>query len=264
MSRHTRRSGAPDPTRRGFLRGMGVALGGALIGRASADGGPVVEETAPLLQDGFDGPDLNEALWTHTAHNDFETSIVDILGGRLRIACSTIGTDDTTVKYHGVRSAEPVVPASEGAAVSCLLDWNAPANGCYMHAGIYLSPEAADNPADLDDRLEFVYIGVPPGQTARGWATLRQGGLQPVILLDEGWPRNRAGRSIGLQSVSLEVVRGRVSLKENGETILTVGDLNLDWGWVYLYLQQSSHSNYPLRTVFFDDVCVSRLGAYAE
>jgi len=99
---------------------------------------------------------------------------------------------------------------------------------------------------------------------ARACVTLRQGGLQPRILLDEGWPRDRTGRRIGVHSVSLLFERDRLTLQEDGEALLTAGDLDLDWGWSHLYLQQSSHSNYPLRTVYFDDVRVSHHGEVRE
>lgn len=264
MRRRNRLIGPPALTRRSLLAGMGATLGGALARRALDDGGPVAESPGPLLYDPFDGPDLDGTLWEPTAHNDFESHIADVVGGRLRLACSTIGTDDTTVKYHGIRSVEPMVPITDGAVVEFLFDWNDQANGCYMHAGVYIAPEASDNPADVDDRLEFVYIGVPPGQMARAWVTLRQGGLQPRILLDEGWPRDRTGRRIGVHSVSLLIERDRLTLQEDGEALLTAGDLDLDWGWSHLYLQQSSHSNYPLRTVYFDDVRVSHHGEVRE
>lgn len=253
------RHGITRLSRRSFLWGAGAALAAAGSVRAVADGGASPSEPSPVLEDDFDQGSLAEDWWVRTAFNDFETEVVDVTGGRLRLACSTIGTDDSTVKYHGVRTAEPVVSTAHTAVVECTLDWNSPPNGCYMQAGLYLSPEASDCPVTLDDRLEFVYIGVPPGQTARGWLTLRQDGLQPRVLYDEGWPQDRTGRSIGVQRLTLEISPTRLVLWENGEVLLEAHDSALGWEQAYLYLQQSSHSNYPLRTVFFDEVRVLRL-----
>ena len=48
---------------------------------------------------------------------------------------------------------------------------------------------------------------------------------------------------------------------ENGAKILEADDLRLDFEQAYLYLQHSTHSNYPPRAVFFDDVLVRAWGA---
>jgi hypothetical protein len=238
---------------------MGASIGGALLcGAVSADGGePPPDE--PILEDDFSGDGLDGSLWVRTAHNDFQEEVVEVVGGLLHVGCSTIGTEDATVKRHGVRTREPVAPVAGGVRIEYTVDWNDPFNGCYMQAGAYVSPQAGDNPEGLDDRLEFVYVGVPPGQTARGWVTLRQDGRHPTILMDENWPDDRDGREIDVQRIAMELTPESLRIVENGERILAATDLELDWDQAYLYLQQMSHSNYPMRSVFFDDVRIERL-----
>ena len=51
----------------------------------------------------FDSGKLNPTLWKPIFQNDFKEKVIDIVDARLRLRADTIGTDDATVKYLGVR-----------------------------------------------------------------------------------------------------------------------------------------------------------------
>ena len=61
-------------------------------------------EALGTLRDDFSGERLNPDLWRVTRKNDFQESKIDVVDGRLRLRAATIGTDDKTVKFHGVRT----------------------------------------------------------------------------------------------------------------------------------------------------------------
>src|SRR5688572_4992112 len=75
------------------------------------------------LEEGFEGPRLDASRWSPTASGDFEKQVLAISEGRLRLGCATRSTQDTTVKFIGVRSAAPVRLAP-GTRLSFDLDWN--------------------------------------------------------------------------------------------------------------------------------------------
>jgi len=210
-----------------------------------------------LFQDDFSGEQLDAARWVHTVLNDFEAEIVDLVNGRLRMAAATVGTDDATVKFHGLRTTEPVVDLSGGVEVGFNLDWNNQANGCYMTAGAYLCPTVAENPRDEPAWVGIQYIGVPPGKNGRCAISVKRGSYEQR-LLTENWPEERTGRPIGLLKVQITLDRNAIAITENGQTILEADGLNLDFDKAYLYLQHTSHSNYRTREVFFDNVVVNR------
>jgi hypothetical protein len=220
---------------------------------------PIGQAPAPktIFEDGFAEPELDSAKWVHTVLNDFETETVDIRDGRLRMAAASIGTNDQTVKFHGVRTKDPVVDLSSAVQVAFELDWNDQANGCYMTAGAYICPTIAENPRDQPAWLQFTYIGVPPGQNARCWISV-QAADHERVLLNEKWPEERMGRTIGLQKVEMALDRDALIVAENGTTILESHDLRLGFDKAYLYLQHSTHSNYRLREAFFDNVAIRR------
>lgn len=221
---------------------------------------PAPEPAAPLFSDDFSAPVLDEGSWVRTLLNDFETEAVDIADGRLRMMASSIGTDDTTIKYHGIRSREAVVDPAAGVVLSFEVDWNAQRNGCYMTAGVCLSPSETDDPEHADSVLRFTYIGVPPGQNARAWAALKVAGRSETPIYTENWPDERKGRPIARQSVVLHLTADSLTVEENGKTLFTAKDLDLDLGPCYVYLQHSTHSNYGPREVFFDNVEVREAG----
>jgi len=217
-------------------------------------------EALGTLRDDFSGERLNPDLWRVTRKNDFQESKIDVVDGRLRLRAATIGTDDKTVKFHGVRSAQPV-SLRQPFELSFELDWNNQANGCYLTTGIFLCPTATDgNPADEKDWWKLEYVGVPPGKNARAWVSARSKGGERV-LYDEGWPtKQRTGRKIGKQAVTIRWQHDRLTIVENEKTLWET-DWSVTWPNAYLYLQMSSHSNYPAREVFFDGVVVRRPGA---
>ncbi len=210
-----------------------------------------------LFGDDFASEKLDDGKWVHTVRNDFETEAVDIRDGRLRMAASSVGTDDRTVKFHGVRTTEPVVELTDGIAVSFELDWNDQANGCYMTAGAYICPTIADNPREEADWLGLQYIGVPPGKNARCFISAKVAGRERH-LLTENWPEERTGREIGLQRIEMTLAPDMLFANENGKLVLQTDGLDLPFDKAYLYLQHSTHSNYRLREVFFDNVVVAK------
>ncbi len=217
------------------------------------------EPDAPVarLSDSFDGPRLDPLTWSITRQNDFQESVVEAVDGRLRLRAATIGTRDDTVKYEGVRSIHPVLlkPPTQ---VSVVLDWNGQKNGCYLTAGLVLCPTATDgNPEDESDWLKVEYVGVPPGKNGRAWLSERRQGGPERSLYDEGWPATqRTGRAIGRQEVTLTWSEGKLTFAEQGQQLWQGRWAAWDAPSAYLYLQLSSHSNYPPREIFFDDVLV--------
>jgi hypothetical protein len=237
-------STAPGPA-------TGYVGGRVLASQPAADAGA-------LFADDFATPPLDEAGWVRTKRNDFEQAIEEVADGRLRLAAATIGTDDATVKFHGVRTKLPVVDLAAPVEVAFDLDWSKQANGCYMTAGVFLCPTESENPREEPDYLKLEYIGVPPGKNARCEVTVKSAGRE-AYLLTEGWPgEQRTGREIGLQKVRLRIDGAKLTVTENDKTILETDQANLGTDPLYLYLQHSSHSNYRLREVFFDNVRVAR------
>jgi hypothetical protein len=224
--------------------------------KTASDAVPVQPPTgAPLFADDFSAAKLDPAKWERTKANDFETETVDLVKGRLHMGAATVGTDDRTVKFHGVRSVAQVVDLARGATVSFDVDWSNQANGCYMTVDAYLCPTVAENPGAEKSWLSLSYIGVPPGRNGRCQiATSTNGSL--TMVYTENWPKERTGRHIGLQHVDIKVSRDSVELVENGKRLLETKGLKLDFGKAYLYLQHSSHSNYPLREVCWDNVAI--------
>jgi hypothetical protein len=200
---------------------------------------------------------MGNVQWTVTRSGDFKEAAVDIADGRLRLRASTIGTRDDTVKHLGVRTAKALVDISEPVEVVATIDWNNQANGCYLRATIFLCPtETLGTAADEKDWLKFEYVGVPPGKNGRAALSRRTSG-NLRHLFTEGWPtEQRKGRPIGKQQVVLKLDATNIEIIENGKTWWGPKPHGLSWRQAYLYLQMSSHSNYPPREMFFDDVAV--------
>jgi len=99
---------------------------------------------------------------------------------------------------------------------------------------------------------------VPPGKNARAWISRRvNGGKQ--VLYNEGWPeKQRTGRKIGQQTVKIRWQDDRLRVIENGQVLWEAAWESFGFPQAYLYLQMSSHGNYPARELFFDDVSVAR------
>jgi len=165
-----------------------------------------------------------------------------------------MGTKDDTVKFHGVRSLEKI-DFSDGKSISFDLDWNDQTNGSYLTAGLYLCPVSTDtSPRQGLDWVAVEYVGVPPRGNARlQIATVNKGNLR--FLFTEGWPeKQRTGRQIANQHVELIIDADSLKVMENGLELFSTGDHGLSFNQAYLYLQMSSHSNYPSREIYFDNI----------
>ncbi|HPD17631.1 MAG TPA: hypothetical protein PLE19_22050 [Planctomycetota bacterium] len=198
--------------------------------------------------------------WVATRDGDFAEATTDIVGGRLRVRVGTIGTRDDTVKHLGIRSAKAVVDFSSPVEVAAEIDWNNQANGCYLEASLFLCPTSTDATAAQEkDWLRFEYVGVPPGRNARACLSRRSAG-NLRFLYTEGWPqpdpKDRVGRPIGRQNVRLRLDRQNIEIIENGKTLWGPEPHGCDFAQAFLYLDVCSHSNYPPRELFFDNVVV--------
>lgn len=217
-----------------------------------------------LIHDNFDRSGLDVSQWKVTHAGDFAemtANVIDVDPGeyvdnRLRLSANTIGTSDETVKFLGVRNMQ-IIDFTEAKAISFDLDWNNQANGCYLSAGIFLCPVSTDvNPATESDWIAFEYVGVPPGENARFQiAKMNNGNLQ--FLYTEGWPdQQRIGRKISNEHVEIIIGSNNLSVGENSKEIFSSKQFELNFSQAYLYLQMSSHSNYPTREVYFDNISV--------
>lgn len=215
------------------------------------------------VRDNFNGGCLNPEIWQITREGDFKESTVDVFDVaptgngdyRLRLRMNTIGTKDDTVKFHGVRSVEKV-NFRDGKEISFDLDWNNQSNGCYLTASVYLCPTATNgNPGEEKDWLKFEYVGVPPGRNARCVITAKREG-NVKYLYTEGWPEQRCGRHIAYQRIKIVLNNKSLKVIENGTEIYCTPSQGLEFTSAYLYLQMSSHSNYPAREIYFDNVVV--------
>ncbi len=213
---------------------------------------------------GFDNGKLSSRQWKTTASGDFRDKRVDVVDlktdgkpdFRLRLMADTIGTNDKTVKFLGARSTQ-AFDFSGGGEISLELDWNEQANGSYLTAGLYFClTETSGNPMDEEEWIRVEYVGVPPGRNAR-LTISKKSNRRVNWLYTEGWPeQNKEGRRIGKQELKLKFERDRLRVIENGKEIFRseAGVPGFNRG--FIYLQMSSHSNYPLREVFFDNVAV--------
>jgi hypothetical protein len=213
------------------------------------------------MEEEFASGTLDPGRWTVTQENDFREAAVKVepAGGtayRLKLRADTLGTRDDTVKFLGVRSTESY-DFSTGRAFSMVLDWNGQANGSYLTAGMFLSPNATDlNPQGGRDWLGVEYIGVPPGQNARLQVSRKFNGNLSMPYT-EGWPdQQRKGRAITVQKLGILLDAAGLSVLENDAEIFRLAEHGLNFTRTYLYLQMSSHSNYPAREVYFSSIKV--------
>lgn len=213
------------------------------------------------------GDDFNEGKlnnkWVITRKGDFNESIIDVydvdhdeeVDYRLRLRANTIGTADDTVKYHGVRSTRKI-DFTEEKQIFFDIDWNNQRNGCYLTASVYLCPIATTgNPGEEKDWLKFEYVGVPPGHNARCVIATKINGYMKQ-LYTEGWPEDRSGRDIANQHIIIILNNETFKIFENGKEMYSSSPHNLGFTSAYLYLQMSSHSNYPSREIYFDNIVI--------
>ena len=225
---------------------------------------PVASEADPrvVLSDSFSAAALRREAWVVTRQGDFREAAVDILDGRLRLRADTIGTRDDTVKHLGIRATQQVIDLSSPVEVAAEIDWNNQANGCYLRASLFLCPTPTNGTAAAEpDWLKFEYVGVPPGKNGRALLG-RRSKRQLRHLFTEGWPKEqRTGRKIGRQKVVLRLDHTNIEIVENGRSIFGPAPHGLAFRRAYLYLQISSHSNYPPREIFFDNVVVRTMSS---
>lgn len=214
--------------------------------------------------DQFSGQRLNLEKWRITRKGDFRENIIDIFDvdpgqgedHRLRLRADTIGTRDDTVKYHGVICLHKIEFAA-GKMISVDLDWNKQANGCYLTAAIYICPTITDgNPLEENDWLRIEYIGVPPGRNARCAISTRTN-KKTKHLYREGWPKKREGRYITHLRIDIHIHDQGFEVFEEGRKLCGSESHGLSFSSGYLYLQMSSHSNYPSREIYFDNVKIT-------
>jgi len=242
----------------GIVCALGVGAGGTLfvLSRPQAEARPAVPRVAARpdgFRDAFDRPELDSAAWISVADGDFQERVVDVQSGRLRLRCATVGTNDRTVKYLGVRSVA-AVPLRDGRKVSAELDWNNQANGSYLSSALVLAPAATEgNPLLTSDWIKIEYVGVPPGKNGRLVVGRRAKGRE-LPLFTEGWPEsNRNGRPIARQKIELILRGDGVDVLENGIKVFSSHE-KLPFEAAHLYLLMSSHSNYPPRELYWDNV----------
>ena len=146
---------------------------------------------------------------------------------------------------------------SEGNEISFDIDWNNQSNGCYLTASLYLCPTVTNgNPREKKNWLKFEYVGVPPGRNARCVIATKSDG-KVKYLYTEGWPEQRTGRHIGNQRIKIILDNKSLKIIENEKEIYCSPSHGLEFTSAYLYLQMSSHSNYPAREIYFDNVAVA-------
>ena len=228
--------------------------------RTSDENKTAVGETA-IISDDFQSGVFSGKQWKSTRQNDFKTSTIDIFDVgksdlRLRMLADTIGTRDDTVKFHGIRSVEPISLTGR-TVITYEMDWNNQSNGCYLTVGVYLCPTITDtNPRDEPNWMSFDYVGVPPGRNARFQIMEKiNGNLRP--LYTEGLPdKQKTGRKIGNQQIKVFVGDKFLKVMENGKELFKSEDYVPRFTRAYLYLQMSSHNNYPAREIYFDNITV--------
>lgn len=246
-----------------------VSLSLALVASVRTQGGqvPCQDGARVVLADTFEGGGVNPANWSMTKGNDLRQAVVDVVNrsGRttphdyeLRLRADTVGTDDRTVKYVGVVS-KLKVELRRKTEIGFEVDWNRQGNGSYLSAGVYLAPTLTHStPEQERDWLKIEYIGVPPGRNVRSVVAKRTAG-RLTLLFTEGWPdQQRSGRYIQRARVKIFLDRGSIQVLENDQPLYQSSQLDLPFASAHVYLQLSSHSNYPARELFFDDVVIKQ------
>lgn len=222
---------------------------------------------ADFWREEFDSGELDPARWQHTLDGDLEVHAAELVpapegtGARLRLLADTRGTSNATVKYVGIMSRCAVVTEAN-TNVSLRVDWGPPANGSYLSAAIVLSPHTtAGNPLTTPDWLSVAYVGVPPGRNARLLVRMSNNGVVRTLYRD-GWPdANRAGRYITRPTLQISLGPSSLELREDGRLVFSSTGRELPTIGSHLFLQLSSHSNFPARSVHFEDLRLQSGGA---
>lgn len=217
------------------------------------------------LTDDFSGATLDLARWVPFIVNDVRESATEITDvgqegspdRRLTLGASTIGTDDATVKTVGVRTVQ-AFDFQSGKRFSVDIDWNDPRNPAYLTAAIYLCPTvAAGNPEDERDWVKFEYVGVPQDGTVRTVIARKRGGSRRW--LDRGsWPEVRTGKVVKRNRIEISIDAADLVIHEAGKERFRLPEHQLGFTRAVVYLLMTTHSNYPRRTILFDDVEVAK------
>jgi hypothetical protein len=250
-----------------------VALG-AVVLSALLLAGPVAR-SADTWVDDFGSGRLDPSRWERTHQGDFREWSVEVVDSirrrtaspdaaaaplspiyRLRLRADTRGTRDDTVKFLGARAVPPIT-LRDGREIVVQLDWGNQTNGSYLTAGVVLSPHVTQgNPLTTDDWLSVTYVGVPPGRHGRMVVALKSRGRERTVDA-EGWPdTGREGRPLGIQLVRLRCRNHAIEVWEGDRRVWASAPDEVAFDTAYLYLQMSSHSNYPPRAIYFDTVRV--------
>ena len=120
---------------------------------------------------------------------------------------------------------------------------------------MYICPTVTDKTASgQPDWIKFEYVGVPPGKNAR-FQVLREIGGNLRSIYDGGWPqKDRGGRKIDKVHLRIAVSRAGLEVVENGRRLFSTKSPGLNFTKGYAYFEMSSHSNYPSRSIFFDNI----------
>jgi hypothetical protein len=242
---------------RGPVPGAALVVA-ALAGLAAASAHGWVEE--------FSAGRLDPSRWERIVAGDLRDWSADVVpardpgrGFRLRLRADTRGTRDETLKHVGVRTRD-TIPLRNDTHISVRVDWGDQANGSYLSGAVVLSPHAtARSPLETADWLKVAYVGVPPGRNARMLVGLKRQGRERTVYTD-GWPDvNPAGRRIGVQDVSLRVRDRSVEVWEGEQQVWRSEPDALEFAEAFVYLQLSSHSNYPARAIHFERIAIQQI-----
>ncbi len=226
---------------------------------------PAVPVDSAGLKDSFDAATVDAAVWTTLRQGDFKVARTDIVDvgtldkpdRRLRLAANTLGTDDSTVKYLGVRTTKGF-DFRRGGRFAVNIDWNDQKNSAYLTAALYLVPTSVDDdPAEARDWFRWEFIGVPQDNLVRGAVTSRSAGNRRW-LERFGWPKIRRGRPVGNHRIEILIDSADVVILEQGREVFRKQNHGLKFTKAALALVISAHSNYYERTILFDDVVIEK------
>ncbi len=218
----------------------------------------------PELREDFSSGKLDPKVWVPFVIHDVKQAVSQVSDRgtperpdlRLALGADTIGTDDRTVKTVGVRTKRSF-DFRAGKRFGVDIDWNSPANGSYLSAAIYLCPTvAAGNPEDEPDWLKFEYVGVPRDNTVRLVIAYKAHGHRRW-LDREGWPKVRAGKVVRENRIEIVLDAADLVVFEAGKERFRKHEHSLSFTEAVVYLRVSTHSNYFLREILFDDVEVA-------
>lgn len=221
---------------------------------------------AAAWREDFSPGSLDPLRWRVTRAGDSRTHVAEVVpaqrgpGFRLRLATDTRGTRDDSVKHVGVAS-RCAIALGRDARVRVLLDWGPPANGSYLAGAVVLSPHATTgDPRATADWLSVGYVGVPPGRNARLLVAARVNGVSRT-LFEEGWPgANREGRPVGRSELEVAWRGSSLEFREGGRLVHTASAADASFESAHVYLQLSSHSNFPARAIHFEDLRITQGG----